>query len=136
MKNKEDFVQTFRKNVVTALMNSTEKMEYAEEKKKLQKAMAELIQEQAQQNGDETAFAECCQTIAAQMEVLGMKQIKEASKIEEGSKMDAINGFLGTTDCVLTEYDDKLVYLCGQYYKDRSSIQIWNHSRGIFVPRG
>jgi site-specific DNA recombinase len=109
LKNKEDFVQTFRKNIVTSLTYGTENTEYAEEKKKLQKAMAELIQEQAKQNGDESTFEERCQAIATQMEALEMKQIKEARKTEEGSKIDAINRFLGKTDCVLTEYDDKLV---------------------------
>lgn len=42
LENKGDFVQTFRKNVVTALTHDTEDSEYAEEKKNLQKAMAEL----------------------------------------------------------------------------------------------
>ena len=109
LENKEDFVQIFRKNVVTSLTYGTKDSEYVKEKKKLQKAMVKLIQEQAKQNGDESTFEGRCQAITAQMEVLEMKQIKEAGKIEEGSKMDAINGFLGKTNCMLTEYDDKLV---------------------------
>ncbi|MFR3755388.1 MAG: hypothetical protein ACLTW9_29645 [Enterocloster sp.] len=38
LENKGDFVQTFRKNVVTALTHGTEDSEYAKEKKKLQKS--------------------------------------------------------------------------------------------------
>lgn len=109
LENKGDFIQTFRKNVVTALIHGTEDSEYAEEKKKLQKTMAELIQQQAQQNGDETAFEERCQAITAQIEALEMKQIKEASRGENGKKMEDIGRFLDETNCVLTEYDDKLV---------------------------
>ena len=109
LENKGDFVQTFRKNVVTALMHGTEDSEYAEEKKKLQKAMAELIQQQAQKNGDETAFEKRCQAITAQIETLEMKQIKAASRGENGRKIEDIENFLDETNCILTEYDDKLV---------------------------
>lgn len=109
LENKGDFIQTFRKNVVTALIHGTEDSEYAEEKKKLQKTMAELIQQQAQQNGDETAFEERCQVITAQIEALEMKQIKAASRGENSRKMEDIKGFLDKTNCVLTEYEDKLV---------------------------
>ena len=109
LENKGDFIQTFRKNVVTTLTHGTEDSEYAEEKKKLQKAMAELIQQQAQKNGDETAFEERCQAITAQIEALEMKQIKAASRGEKGRKMEDIQDFLDKTNCVLTEYDDKLV---------------------------
>ncbi len=109
LENKGDFVQTFRKNVVTALTHDTEDSEYAEEKKNLQKAMAELIQQQAQQNGDKTAFEERCQVITAQIEALEMKQIKAASRDEKSRKMEDIENFLDKTNCVLTEYDDKLV---------------------------
>lgn len=109
LENKGDFLQTFRKNVVAALTNGTEDSEYAKEKKKLQKAMAELIQQQAQQNGDETAFEERCQAITAQIEALEMKQIKAASRGENGRKMEDIEDFMDKTNCVLTEYDDKLV---------------------------
>ena len=107
--NKGDFVQTFRKNVVTALTHGTEDSEYAKEKKNLQKAMAELIQQQAQQNGDETTFEERCQEITAQIEALEMEQIKVACIGEKSRKMEDIKGFLDKIDCVLTEYDDKLV---------------------------
>ena len=109
LENKGDFLQTFRKNVVTALTYGTEDSEYAKEKKKLQKAMAELIQQQAQQNGDETAFEERCQVITAHIEALEMKQIKESSRGRKGRKMEEIGNFLDKTNCVLTEYDDKLV---------------------------
>ena len=109
LENKGDFIQTFRKNVVTALIHGTEDSEYAEEKKKLQKTMAELIQQQAQQNGDETAFEERCQVITAQIEALEMKQIKAASRGEKGRKMEDIENFLDKTNCILTEYNDKLV---------------------------
>ena len=109
LENKGDFLQTFRKNVVAALTNGTEDSEYAKEKKKLQKAMAELIQQQAQQNGDEAAFEERCQAITAQIEALEMKQIKAASRGENGRKMEDIEDFMDKTNCVLTEYDDKLV---------------------------
>ena len=108
LENRGDFVQIFRKNVVTALTHGTEDSEYAKEKKKLQKAMAELIQQQAQQNGDKTAFAERCQAITAQIEALEMKQIKAANRGENGRKMEDIENFLDKTNCVLTEYDDKL----------------------------
>lgn len=111
LENKGDFIQTFRKNVVTALIHDTEDSEYAEEKKKLQKTMAELIQQLAQQNGDETAFEERCQAITAQIEALEMKQIKAISRGEKGRKMEDIKNFLDKTNCVLTEYDDKLVRL-------------------------
>ena len=109
LENKGDFIQTFRKNVVTALIHGTEDSEYAEEKKKLQKTMAELIQQQAQQNGDETAFEERCQVITAQIEALEMKQIKAASRGEKSRKMEDIGRFLDKTNCILTEYNDKLV---------------------------
>ena len=109
LENKGDFVQIFRKNVVTALTHDTEDSEYAEEKKNLQKAMAELIQQQAKQNGDKTAFEECCQAITAQIEALEIKQIKAASRGEKSRKMEDIGRFLYKTNCVLTEYDDKLV---------------------------
>ena len=109
LENKGDFVQTFRKNVVTALTYGTEDSEYAKEKKKLQKAMAELIQQQAQQDGDKSAFEEHCQAITAQIEALEMKQIKAASRGENSRKMEDIKGFLDKTNRVLTEYDDKLV---------------------------
>lgn len=112
LENKGDFVQTFRKNVITALVHDSEDSEdseYVKEKKKLQKAMAELIQQQAQQNGDETAFEERCQAITAQIEALEMKQIKAASRGENGRKMEDIEDFMDKTNCVLTEYDDKLV---------------------------
>ena len=75
----------------------------------MKKAMAELIQQQAQQNGDEIAFEECCQAITAQIEELEMKQIKAASRGENSRKMEDIEDFLDKTNCVLTEYDDKLV---------------------------
>ena len=71
--------------------------------------MAELIQQQAQQNGDKITFEEHCQAITAQIEALEMKQIKEASRGEKGRKMEDIKNFLDKTNCVLTEYDDKLV---------------------------
>lgn len=109
LENKDEFVQTLRKNVVTALTHGTEDSEYAKEKKKLQKAMAELIQQQAQKNGDKTAFEERCQAIAAQIEALEMEQIKAACIGEKSRKMEDIKGFLDKIDCVLTEYDDKLV---------------------------
>ena len=109
LENKGDFVQTFRKNVVTALTHGTEDSEYAKEKKKMQKTMAELIQQQAQQNGDETTFEERCQEITAQIETLEMKQIKAAVRGENNKRMEEIEGFLGKTKCVLTDYDDKLV---------------------------
>ena len=109
LENKGDFVQTLRKNVVTALTHGTEDSEYAKEKKKLQKAMAELIQQQAQKNGDKTAFEERCQAITAQIEALEMEQIKAACIGEKSRKMEDIKGFLDKIDCVLTEYDDKLV---------------------------
>ena len=111
LESKGDFVQTFRKNVVTVLAYGTEDSEYAEEKKKLQKAMAELIQQQTQQNGDESAFEERCQAITAQIEALEMKQIKAASRGENGRKTEDIEDFLNKTNYVLTEYDDKLVRL-------------------------
>ena len=66
-------------------------------------------QQQAQKNGDETAFEERCQAITAQIEVLEMKQIKAASRGENGRKMEDIENFLDKTNCILTEYDDKLV---------------------------
>ena len=109
LENKGDFVQTFRKNVVTALTHGTEDSEYAREKKKLQKEMAELIQQQAKQNGDKTAFEEHCQAITAQIEASEMKQIKAASRGEKGRKMEDIENFLDKTNCILTEYNDKLV---------------------------
>ena len=109
LENKGDFVLTFRKNVVTAMTHGTEDSEYAEEKKKLQKAMAELIQQQAQQNGDKTAFEERYQAIPAQIETLEMKQIKAASSGEKSRKMEEIEDFLNKTNCILTEYSDKLV---------------------------
>lgn len=109
LENKDDFVQTLRKNVVTALTHGTEDSEYAKEKKKLQKAMAELIQQQAQQDGNKTAFEERCQAITAQIEALEMKQIKASSRGEKSRKMEDIENFLDKTNCVLTEYDDKLV---------------------------
>lgn len=109
LENKDEFVQTLRKNVVTALTHGIEDSEYAKEKKKLQKAMAELIQQQAQKNGDKTAFEERCQAIAAQIEALEMEQIKAACIGEKSRKMEDIKGFLDKIDCVLTEYDDKLV---------------------------
>lgn len=109
LENKDDFVQTLRKNVVTALTHGTEDSEYAKEKKKLQKAMAELIQQQAQQDGNKTAFEERCQVITAQIEALEMKQIKASSRGEKSRKMEDIENFLDKTNCVLTEYDDKLV---------------------------
>ncbi len=71
--------------------------------------MAELIQQQAQQNGDETAFEERCQAITEQIEALEMKQIKVASRGEKSRKMKDIEDFIDKTNCVLTEYDDKLV---------------------------
>ena len=91
------------------MTHGTEDSEYAEEKKKLQKAMAELIQQQAQQNGDKTAFEERYQAIPAQIETLEMKQIKAASVGKKDRKMEDIENFLDKTECVLTEYDDKLV---------------------------
>lgn len=109
LENKGDFVQIFRKNVVTALTHNTKDSEYAKEKKKLQKAMAELIQEQAKQNGDKTVFEERCQVITTQIEALEMNQIKAASGEKNSRKMEAIGSFLDKTECVLTEYDDKLV---------------------------
>ena len=109
LENKGDFVHIFRKNVVTALTHGTEDSEYAKEKKKLQKAMAELIQQQAQQNGDKTAFEERYQAIPAQIETLEMKQIKAASRGEKSRKMEDIEDFLNKTNCILTEYGDKLV---------------------------
>ena len=109
LENKGDFVQTFRKNVVTAMTYGTEDSEYAKEKKKLQKAMAELIQQRAQQNGDKSFFEERYQAITAQIEALEMKQIKEASRGENSRKMEDIEDFMDKTNCVLTEYDDKLV---------------------------
>lgn len=109
LENKDEFVQTLRKNVVTALTHGTEDSEYAKEKKKLQKAMAEPIQQQAQKNGDKTAFEERCQAITAQIEALEMEQIKAACIGEKSRKMEDIKGFLDKIDCVLTEYDDKLV---------------------------
>ena len=71
--------------------------------------MAELIQQQAQQNGDKTAFEERCQAITAQIEALEMKQIKAASRGDTGKKIEDIEYFLNKTNYVLTEYDDKLV---------------------------
>ena len=71
--------------------------------------MAELIQQQAQQNGDKITFEEHCQAITAQIEALEMKQIKAASRGEKGKKMEDIEYFLNKTNYVLTEYDDKLV---------------------------
>ena len=109
VENKGDFVQIFRKNVVTVLTQGTEDSEYTEEKKKLQKALAELIQEQAKSDGDETAFEERCQAITAQIEALEMNQIKSANRGEKCRKMEDIGNFLDKTNCVLTEYDDKLV---------------------------
>ncbi|WP_303026213.1 recombinase family protein [Anaerotignum lactatifermentans] len=109
LENKGDFIQTFRKNVVTALTHDIEDSEYAKEKKKLQKAMAELIQQQAQQDGNETTFEERCQVITAQIEALEMKQIKESSRDRKGRKMEEIGNFLDKTNCVLTEYDDKFM---------------------------
>lgn len=97
----------------TALCNTLSSMvgdsEYAKEKKNLQKAMAELIQQQAQQNGDETTFEERCQEITAQIEALEMNQIKAANRGEKGKKLEDVEDFLDKTNCVLTEYDDKLV---------------------------
>lgn len=109
LENKGDFIQTFRKNVVTALTHGTEDSEYAKEKKNLQKAMAELIQQKAQQGSNETAFEERCQAITAQIEALEMEQIKAACRGEKSRKMEDIEGFLDKTNCILTEYDDKLV---------------------------
>ena len=109
LENKGDFIQAFRKNVVTALTHNIDDSEYAKGKKKLQKAMAELIQQQAKQNGDKTAFEERCQAITAQIEALEMKQIKAASRGEKGRKMKDIEDFIDKTNCILTEYDDKLV---------------------------
>ena len=71
--------------------------------------MEELIQQQAKQNGDKTAFEEHCQAITAQIEALEMKQIKAASRGEKGRKMEDIENFLDKTNCILTEYNDKLV---------------------------
>ena len=109
LENKGEFVQAFRKNVVTAMMYGTEDSEYAKEKKKLQKAMAELIQQQAQQNGDKSFFEERYQAITAQIEALEMNQIKTANRGEKGKKLEDVEDFLDKTNCVLTEYDDKLV---------------------------
>ena len=105
LENKEDFIQSFRKNVVTALAHGTDNSKYDEEKKKLQKEMAELIQEQAKSDGDETAFKERCKAIAAKIEALDMERIKVAGR----SKMEEIDEFMDKTDCILVEYDDKLV---------------------------
>lgn len=105
LENKEDFIQSFRKNVVAALVHGTDNSKYDEEKKKLQKEMAELIQEQAKSDGDETAFKERCKAIAARIEALDMERIKVAGR----SKMEEIDEFMDKTDCILTEYDDKLV---------------------------
>ena len=67
--------------------------------------MAELIQEQAKSDGDETAFKERCKAIAAKIEALDMERIKVAGR----SKMEEIDEFMDKTDCILVEYDDKLV---------------------------
>ncbi|MFR3755387.1 MAG: hypothetical protein ACLTW9_29640 [Enterocloster sp.] len=63
-----------------------------------------------------------------------MKQIKAASRGEKGRKMEDIENFLDKTNCILTEYDDKLVRTAdsehqrGKCKKGRGSIQIWNYS--------
>ena len=105
LENKGDFIQSFRKNVMAALVNGTDDSEYDEKKKKLQKEMAELIQEQAKQNGNETAFKDRCKAIAAKIEALDMERIKAAGR----SRMEEIDEFMGKTDCILTKYDDKIV---------------------------
>lgn len=50
-----------------------------------------------------------CQAITAQIEALEIKQIKAASRGEKSREMEDIGRFLDKTNCVLTEYDDKLV---------------------------
>ena len=116
LENKGDFIQTFRKNVVTALDAWYRGFRICWKKRKLQKAMAELIQQQAQQNGDETTFEERCQAITAQIEALEMKQIKADSRGKNSRKMEDIEDFLNKTNCVLTEYNDKLVRQLIQKY--------------------
>lgn len=49
------------------------------------------------------------QAITAQIEALEIKQIKAASRGEKSREMEDIGRFLDKTNCVLTEYDDKLV---------------------------
>jgi len=55
----------------------------------LQKAMAELIQQQAKQNGDKTAFEECCQAITAQM-----KAAFEQAKANRALKVPTLIEFM------------------------------------------
>ena len=38
-----------------------------------------------------------------------MNQIKAANRGEKGKKLEDVEDFLDKTNCVLTEYDDKLV---------------------------
>lgn len=64
--------------------------------------MAELIQQQAKQNGYETDLEERCQGITVQIEALEMKQDNEASRTKNDKNMEDIEDFLEKTKCVLT----------------------------------
>ena len=110
LENKGEFVQIFRRNVIAALTDDArDEPHYAAERKRLQQEMAKLIQQHAEQDGDEDAFETQYRAISAQMEELKVKQIREAQKAAGDGKIEEIKGFLERSECALTTYDDKLV---------------------------
>ena len=114
LENKEDFVQTFRQNVVKVLTNEAgNSKKYENEKQELQKKLVELIIENATQDGDTKAFDERYKEIANKIEALNMMQIQEQNGNIEGNtshaKIQAVDSFMKNTGGILTDYDNKLV---------------------------
>lgn len=114
LENKEDFVQTFRQNVVKVLAHEAgNSKKYENEKQELQKKLVELLTENATQDGDTKAFDERYKEIANKIEAINMMQIQAQNGNVEGNtnnaKIQAVDGFMKNATCILTEYDDKLV---------------------------
>ena len=114
LENKEDFVQTFRQNVVKVLTHEAENStKYKSEKLELQKKLVELIAENAIQEDSAEAFEKQYKAIADRIEELDIMQIHAQNSQEkcntDDAKIQAVDSFMKHTVSILTEYDDKLV---------------------------
>ena len=103
LQDKNKFVDSFRKNVISVISKDTT-TEYDLEIKELEKQLVNLIKDNTYENTEE--YEEECKAITQRIDELENSKIKSLGGREKLSKADE---FIDSTNIYMSEYDDTLV---------------------------
>ena len=103
LQDKNKFVDSFRKNVISVISKDTT-TEYDLEIKELEKQLVNLIKNNTYENTEE--YEEACKDITSRIEELETNKIKYLGGRD---KLSNAQEFMNNTNIYMAEYDDILV---------------------------